>query len=140
MFGRLISSDSIVYNQFSCPSHVFTYDASRNMPEVIPTLQVILDVKRYEPNNPQPNNTFIILEWENWNITDHLNQYVNMLNQLRLGQSKRLVVINEMEEPELIYIDSDAVITTTGLTEDQYDFACDLYEDEWYYDWRRNYY
>ena len=124
-----------VFNQYSCPFMQYIYDGNDNLiRETIQTLMVTHDLA-----NQNTENTFIILEWENWNITDHLNQYVNMLIQSRLGQSKRLVVINEWNEPELIYVDSDAIITNTGLTEEQYEYARDIYENEWLNDWRRNY-
>lgn len=119
----LLGIDEFQYNQFGFPRKVKRRSAgSPNTIELISTPYVYI-----KTDDLSDIEQYLVLEWENWNISNEIDYYIDNLLKSRLIMKKRMVVMTAYGQIIEMVFDENVFVGPGLVLEQVYQDCCKQY-------------
>lgn len=119
----LLGTDEFQYNQFGFPKKVKRRSAGNpNTIEMISTPYVYI-----KTDDLSDIEQYLVLEWENWNISKDMDYYLDNLLKSRLNMKKRMVVMTASGLIKEMVFEENAVVESGPIPEQVYQDCCKRY-------------
>lgn len=121
--SALLGIDEFQYNQFGFPRKVKRQIAGNpNAIEMISTPYVYI-----KTDDLSDIEQYLLLEWENWNISKDMDFYLDNLSKSRFNMKKRMVVMTASGLIKEMVFEENAVVNSGPVPEQVYQDCCKQY-------------